>query len=192
MGGKPSKILPNLFLGGKEALNDESFFVQNKIKTVVSCGKSTPSQQLVDALDISILHINVADLPGVRISQYFKAAIFFIHEGRNKDYGVYVHCELGVSRSASIATAYFMTLFDISAPHALALIRVSRAIVRPNDGFRRQLAQFELSEKKMLREELMNQYPHTKEVEIEDRKWVQEVKAKKKQQKGKKVMEKKE
>lgn len=55
---------------------------------------------------------------------------------------VFVHCLLGVSRSATCVLAYLMIKKNMLAVDALRLVRRHRD-VRPNNGFLGQLAQLD-------------------------------------------------
>ncbi|KAK2958081.1 putative Dual specificity phosphatase, catalytic domain containing protein [Blattamonas nauphoetae] len=55
---------------------------------------------------------------------------------------VYVHCLMGISRSASIILAFLINRFHLSPVNAFRIVKAQRHIVRPNDGFIRQLCQF--------------------------------------------------
>nr|XP_043618552.1 dual specificity protein phosphatase 1-like [Erigeron canadensis] len=66
----------------------------------------------------------------------------FIDRGR-KNGSVLVHCLAGISRSASVITAYLMRTERLSVKDALASLRQSKPSVNPNRGFLRQLAMFE-------------------------------------------------
>jgi hypothetical protein len=57
--------------------------------------------------------------------------------------GVLVHCTLGISRSASIVTAYMMLAGRLRLAEALSHLRTARRWVRPNDGFEAQLRHLE-------------------------------------------------
>ncbi|KAF9051219.1 hypothetical protein BDZ89DRAFT_1088719 [Hymenopellis radicata] len=61
-----------------------------------------------------------------------------IHEGR----GVLVHCQAGMSRSATIVAAYLMYTRHLTPEAALELIRKSRPQIDPNTGFLVQLELF--------------------------------------------------
>lgn len=54
-----------------------------------------------------------------------------------------VHCKMGVSRSASTVIAYAMKEFGWSLEEALTFVKQRRSITRPNQGFMRQLAEYQ-------------------------------------------------
>ena len=58
---------------------------------------------------------------------------------------VYVHCAMGVSRSASCVLMYLMKMFKVTFEQALEFVRERRSVVDPNDGFKKQLQEFEAS-----------------------------------------------
>ena len=57
---------------------------------------------------------------------------------------VLVHCVAGISRSASVVLAYLMWKENMSFEEALEYLKGLRPIVEPNDGFVKQLKDFEV------------------------------------------------
>lgn len=62
-----------------------------------------------------------------------------LRAGRN----VLVHCQQGVSRSASIVIAYLIRYHNMSYESASSLVRHKRACVKPNSGFVHALHEWE-------------------------------------------------
>lgn len=54
-----------------------------------------------------------------------------------------MHCYAGVSRSATIVIAYLMQEHGMSYSDAMQHVKKQRYFICPNDGFRRQLSQFQ-------------------------------------------------
>jgi hypothetical protein len=54
-----------------------------------------------------------------------------------------VHCKMGVSRSASVVTAYIMKELGFDYERAFAYVKQRRACVNPNESFRSQLRTYE-------------------------------------------------
>ena len=76
------------------------------------------------------------------IKQYFREGIEFID--RNIGTGnVLVHCAHGRSRSPTMAVAYMMFKRRIPLEDALGILTSQCDIISPNEGFLRQLKEFE-------------------------------------------------
>lgn len=86
--------------------------------------------------------VPVRDMESENLLDYLDVCLDFIENGR-KEGSVLVHCFAGVSRSASIVTAYLMKHERVSQEDALESLRQSCKFVCPNDGFLEQLKMFE-------------------------------------------------
>ncbi|KAL6988028.1 Phosphoric monoester hydrolase [Sarracenia purpurea var. burkii] len=86
--------------------------------------------------------VPIRDMESENLLDYLDVCLDFIEESRNKG-AVLVHCFAGVSRSASIITAYLMRTEQLSQEDALESLRQSCDFVCPNDGFLEQLKMFE-------------------------------------------------
>lgn len=74
---------------------------------------------------------------------HFKNCCDFIDQNITSG-NVLVHCQAGVSRSATIVIAYIMKKNKIKSKAALEFVQEKRPIVGPNDGFLEQLKSWEL------------------------------------------------
>jgi hypothetical protein len=64
-------------------------------------------------------------------------------EGLTTGGGVLIHCAAGVSRSATVATAWLMRAENIGVKEALEKVKAKRFMINPNSGFREQLVRWE-------------------------------------------------
>jgi len=90
-----------------------------------------------------ILHLQVADHPRCDLCKHFSEMFKFIEEGINAKEGVLVHCEQGVSRSASVVIGFLIYHKRMSLREAIVYTRSKRSIINPNNGFMRQLYGYE-------------------------------------------------
>lgn len=131
------RIDNNLYLGGILGASNSNLISRLRITSIVQILSR-------DALvkkhkNIRYLEINIDDLPSASISRVIPDAIRFIHRELNNGGVVLIHCAAGVSRSGSVAVAYFMAKYNLSYQAALARVRKGRGCVCPNAGFERQL-----------------------------------------------------
>jgi hypothetical protein len=89
------------------------------------------------------LRCAVADSDGADIAQFFERTSAFIAEGIATGYSVLVHCQQGVSRSASLILAYLIRSQAMTLKGAYMHLRQRRPTVKPNANFLRQLIEWE-------------------------------------------------
>lgn len=75
----------------------------------------------------------------------FKLTPCFFHADsvKNKGGRVFVHCQAGISRSATICLAYLMRTNRVKLDEAFEFVKQRRSIISPNFSFMGQLLQFE-------------------------------------------------
>lgn len=92
---------------------------------------------------IDVFQIHEDDTAQTNLIQHFPKAIQFIQAVREAAVGgVLIHCQAGVSRSATIAAAYLIWSRGMTVDAALGQIREVRPSAEPAPGFRAQLDLF--------------------------------------------------
>lgn len=89
------------------------------------------------------LHIRLDDHPEENLIKHFERTNEFIDQALQGGGGVFVHCAMGVSRSATVVCAYLMWKFGKSRDEALQWLREGRKRCMPNVGFWDQLGCYE-------------------------------------------------
>ncbi|MEL6347246.1 MAG: dual specificity protein phosphatase [Myxococcota bacterium] len=135
-------ITPTLSLGARPRPDQVSALQELGITHVVSC-LATNRRATIDFLqeDFETLFFPIHDGIHEDIRENFPAFFAFVEgaaPGR-----VLVHCEVGVSRSASMAIAFVMKTQHLRFYEAYLEVRRRRPQVLPNVGFASQLQQFE-------------------------------------------------
>ncbi|KAG0280909.1 hypothetical protein BGZ95_008081 [Linnemannia exigua] len=75
----------------------------------------------------------------------FPSAFDYIEEAKTRGGKVLVHCQLGVSRSASLVIAYVMKTLQMGLTDAYELVKARSAVISPNMSLMYQLSEFEKS-----------------------------------------------
>ena len=88
--------------------------------------------------------ISIPDKTSTNIEQYFEECFEFIQNAVSKKGVVLVHCYYGASRSASVVIGYLIKHERMRYHEALGYLQILRPETHPNDGFQKQLRQFEL------------------------------------------------
>lgn len=92
------------------------------------------SYQVIEGID---------DTEDAVIIERFDESFSFFELVKKSDKGkLLVHCEGGVSRSATICAAYMMKTFSLTMDETLQRMQAIRPVVSPNPGFRKQLQLF--------------------------------------------------
>lgn len=89
------------------------------------------------------LWMDVTDKSSTNIKQHFNRTNAFIVSALHHDRNVLVHCQYGVSRSATIVIAYLMHEYCLTLDDALERTRAHSHVVDPNPGFIEQLTEYE-------------------------------------------------
>ncbi|KAA8498079.1 Dual specificity protein phosphatase 4 [Porphyridium purpureum] len=145
MGGtvsKASQILPYLYLGCQRDASDYEQLKALGITHVLVVGSELDTYFGKDKFVYK--HLLARDALDEPIENLFSEACEFL-EGIRKDEQskVLVHCYAGVSRSATIAIAYLISL-NYTLHAALELARERRSIICPNARFMRALCDWEV------------------------------------------------
>ena len=85
-------------------------------------------------------HIRSEDHPNTNLLQDFTPAVQYIDSALNAENGgVFIHCAMGKSRSATLVCAYLIWKYNITPAAALDQLCEGRPVCDPNPGFKEQL-----------------------------------------------------
>ncbi|KAJ2914655.1 hypothetical protein MD484_g5766, partial [Candolleomyces efflorescens] len=138
-----SQITPRVYLSDLWTACDEKEMERLEITHVISVIEHRPA--LPDQIPIHRrLQVFLADRSDANILIYFEETNKFIMDAlaENETNKVLVHCQQGISRSATIVCAYVIATMQLDALEAIEYVQAKRSIVCPNSGFRLQLATF--------------------------------------------------
>jgi len=134
-----AEVLPGLYFGSQDVAADfdilTSYGVTHILNVASHCAVSFPE-------DFTYLKLDILDIPSTDICSYFPQCFQFIDAGRESG-KVFVHCNAGVSRAASIVIGYLMKTEKLEFLLAFEKVKAVRPCIRPNDGFREQLKKYQ-------------------------------------------------
>lgn len=134
---EPACIIDDfLYLGSQDSV-DLNNFKQFKITHVLSVGIEMP----ILTENIENLFQNCLDLPETNLSEILMNSNAYIENVRMHFGRILIHCNAGVSRSASLVIGYLIQMRGMSFSDAYELVKTKRPCCRPNDGFLKQLKQ---------------------------------------------------
>ena len=139
----PNQILDSgaLWLGPAPVGNSETMQILHDagVTHVVNCTKDAPFFPSVVQCRVS-----VDDEPTADISSQLIRAVDFVQKAIEHGGIVYVHCEMGVSRSSTVVIAYRMVALHETLREAYDRTKECRAVISPNKGFFAVLVELEM------------------------------------------------
>ncbi|KAL7721009.1 protein-tyrosine-phosphatase [Entamoeba marina] len=133
-----SEIIPNeLYLGSIESATNPDTLNKFNIKSVLSLFKT---QVDVPSFIQNKKFICIDDYMTEPIGKYFDECVDFI---KNSQKPILVHCEMGMSRSATIVIVYLMST-GMLMKDAYDFVKQKRSFINPNNGFWFQIYQYSM------------------------------------------------
>lgn len=132
----PSKIFDYLYLGSEwNAANFEEL-QKNNVGYILNVTREIDN---FFPESFTYMNIRVYDVEATDLLSHWPNTYNFINTARKSGQSVLVHCKMGISRSASTVIAYAMKQQQWTLDAALAYVRERRSIIKPNEGFMKQL-----------------------------------------------------
>lgn len=143
-----NEVYPGILLGNGPTAIDVFKLKHLGVTHVLNtaCGKEVEygmvntSQKYYERAGIKFMGVGAYDMSSFNMAPFFNDVADFIDSCLRSGGRVYVHCKMGISRSATCVLAYLMIKRAMTAQDAVRLVRSRRQII-PNDGFLKQLCQ---------------------------------------------------
>ncbi|KAF9181970.1 Dual specificity protein phosphatase 9 [Haplosporangium sp. Z 767] len=157
---EPVRVLPNLYLGAEHNASDIktlkrlgiTFVLNVAIEIAQDDSKMAPASTRVDGMEKSSNGVEYRSLAWTHhqrsLLRDFPTAFALLDKamaGNNGTGKALVHCQLGVSRSASLVIAYVMRSQGIGLTEAYDFVKQQSGVISPNMSLMYQLAEFEKS-----------------------------------------------
>ncbi|KAJ7146590.1 protein-tyrosine phosphatase-like protein [Mycena epipterygia] len=130
-----------LYLGSLAAVHEPDLLRTHQITHLVQVLEMPWLPQDADAF--SCHRIDIQDRASAALRPHLAAACDYIRASLAGGGNVLVHCQQGVSRSASIVIAYLIRDCGMSYDAAYELVKRRRQCIRPNSGFVAALREWE-------------------------------------------------
>ncbi|NWU96559.1 DS13B phosphatase, partial [Upupa epops] len=142
------QVWPNIYLGDAWAARNKTTLQSLNITHILNAAHGPYSintgAKYYEDLQIEYYGVEAFDDPSFDLSVFFYDAANFIGKALNTSGGkVFVHCAMGVSRSASLVLAFLMIHGNMTLVDALKTVSAHRDIC-PNTGFLSQLRDLDI------------------------------------------------
>uniref|UniRef100_A0A915PKE6 Uncharacterized protein n=1 Tax=Setaria digitata TaxID=48799 RepID=A0A915PKE6_9BILA len=135
-----ANVAKGVYLGSQDVAHDYDILKAHNITHVINCATGVKNIFLGA---IKYLTFDVLDLPWTNLEQHFDKCHEFMWDAVESGGNVLVHCNAGVSRSATIVLSYIMRYNKMTLREALEHVNAIRK-VSPNPGFVQQLLRYEM------------------------------------------------
>ncbi|KAK9879889.1 hypothetical protein WA026_008389 [Henosepilachna vigintioctopunctata] len=136
---KPAKILTYLYFGSQDCCSRE-VIEKYSIVNILSIGIEAPCR----CGEVTYHFLECLDLPETNIWEIVKKSVVVIENSVNNCENILVHCNAGVSRSASVIIGYLIYKHNFQFVNALEYVKSVHPSIQPNVGFLKQLEEHHL------------------------------------------------
>ncbi|XP_053357984.1 dual specificity protein phosphatase 13 [Clarias gariepinus] len=146
--GHVNQVWPNVYIGNEVAARDKSTLYSMGITHIVNAASGPPhvntGPRFYRDMAVDYYGVEADDSTDFLISFFFYPTARFIHAALSNKGKVFVHCLMGVSRSATLVLAFLMICEQLTLKEAARVVRQHRDIC-PNPGFLNQLRHLDMS-----------------------------------------------
>lgn len=135
-----SQISPQLFIGGQHRKRGWPTLKSWGITAVLNL-RSRFDDKKAGIASNRYLHLSTRDGTPPTLDQ-LKEGVAFMKEEIDRGGAIYVHCEAGVGRSATMVAAYLIEVGEMTPTQAWAKIRSVRPFIRPTSSQKMQIERF--------------------------------------------------
>ena len=131
------KITDKIYLGNEDTARDKNILKKLNISNILICAEGC-ERFFPDEFNYKILYLD--DATDEDLLSWLEEGFEFIDSSKDN---IYIHCVMGISRSASVVIAYIMYKNKMSYNEAYDFVYNKRKVISPNTGFQKQLKKLE-------------------------------------------------
>eukprot|EP00795_Rhopilema_esculentum_P011452 gene11452-21657_t len=132
--------MEGLFIGSQDAATNYEELKRNNVSSILNVAIGVTE---LDCNEFCYKSLPIFDTPDFNIKPHFEEANRFIKKSLGLG-SILVHCNAGISRSATIIIAFLMIEKQLGLEDALELVKRARPASKPNPGFMKQLRHLEI------------------------------------------------
>lgn len=146
-----TEIIKNLYLGDLASLRDKDYLTEQNFDLILDVNyyygllqnpvKFHKEQGLFPKLELK--HYPIEDTQTEDPFKHFDSIYTDIETSMTNNKKIYIHCQMGISRSPTIVIAYLMKKNQWNRNKALEFVKDKRPWIAPNNSFMKYLAAFE-------------------------------------------------
>ena len=133
-----NQITEKIFLGNEDTARDKKELIKNNISNILICAEGCEIFY-PDLFKYKILYLD--DAIDENLLCWLYEAFKFIDSSEKN---IYIHCIMGISRSASVTIGYLMFKNKWNYLKSFEFVKKKRNQIDPNSGFVEQLKKFEI------------------------------------------------
>ena len=142
MSADPAEIRPGLYLGSKISAENLNTLQTHNICSIINTSEEIPCYHKEAGIDYKSLHLK--DDEEDDIGAHFTPCTEYIKSCLANGNAVLVHCQAGISRSATIIIAYLMMEEKMTLKEAFFDVKGRKANIQPNEYFFKALQRAEI------------------------------------------------
>ncbi|BHF82536.1 Dual specificity protein phosphatase 22 [Sparganum proliferum] len=140
MGGKPTKIIPGIYIGANENAKNEEELIANCISHILSVQSS--AAESIKSQNHVCHHVCVRGSDEQSLLRVVPDTNDFIHSARVESGNVLVHSESGMSANIAVVAAYLMSLYELDSRTAVSVLQGLVHAAQPVHHLQDQLDRF--------------------------------------------------
>ncbi|XP_061624534.1 dual specificity protein phosphatase 18 [Phyllopteryx taeniolatus] len=135
------RVSEHLYVSNGKAASRACLLIAHNITCVINVTESGRGRPVLHGVEY--IHIPLSDSPSTPLGDHFDEVADQIQHVARHGGRTLVHCNAGVSRSAALCMAFLVKHHGATLVEAHARLKACRPMVRPNNGFWKQLIRYE-------------------------------------------------